>query len=205
MSVVSSPIPPGPSPEPVFRLTVQQYHAMIDAGVLTDDDPVELLEGILVFKMPKKPSHRLALRKLVKAIEFLLPTEYFVQSQEPITLATGEPEPDAAVVRAPEDNYATRHPGPQDVALVVEVADTTLERDRTIKLRSYAGAEIPIYWIVNLIDRTVEVYTSPQPRGADAAYGARAVHNEGDQIEVVLDGQKLGTIAVANVLPPVRL
>src|SRR5258706_12768291 len=99
MSVASSTILPGPSPEPVFRLTVPQYHTMIDAGVLTDDDPVELLEGILVFKMPKKPAHRLALRKLVKAIEKLLPDGYFVLSQEPITLDGSEPEPDAASIR----------------------------------------------------------------------------------------------------------
>src|SRR5438105_15908107 len=117
MSVVSSPIPPGPSPEPVFRLTVQQYHAMIDAGVLTDDDPVELLEGILVFKMPKKPAHRLVVRKLVKAIEKLLPEGYFVLSQEPITLSSGEPEPDAAVVRGSDEDYAMKHPGPADVTM----------------------------------------------------------------------------------------
>src|SRR6266550_6350338 len=128
MSAVSSSIPPGPSPEPIFRLTVQQYHAMIDAGVLTDDDPVELLEGILVFKMPKKPAHRLALRKLIKAIEKLLPDGYFVQSQEPITLSTSEPEPDAAVIRGRDEDYASRHPGGSDVALVIEVADTTVMR-----------------------------------------------------------------------------
>ena len=141
MSVVSSHIPPGPSPEPVFRLSVEQYHAMIDAGVLADDDPVELLEGILVFKMPKKPAHRLALRKLVKAIEKLLPVEWFVLSQEPITLGGSEPEPDAAIVRGRDEDYATRHPGAADVTMVVEIADTTVRRDRTIKLRTYAGRE----------------------------------------------------------------
>src|SRR2546430_17080177 len=106
MSSAAIPIPPSPSPEPVFRLSVEQYHAMIDAGVLTDDDPVELLEGILLFKTPKKPAHRLAVRKLVKAIEKLLPDGYFVQSQEPITLSASEPEPDAAVIRGRDDDYA---------------------------------------------------------------------------------------------------
>src|SRR5216110_880877 len=114
MSVIQSSTPPTPSPEPVFQLTVQQYHAMIDAGVLTDDDPVELLEGILVFKMPKKPAHRLALRKLIKAIEKLLPDGYFVQSQEPITLSASEPEPDAAIIRGPDEDYVSRHPSGGD-------------------------------------------------------------------------------------------
>ena len=113
MSASTSSIPPGPPPEPVFRLTVQQYHAMIDAGVLTDDDPVELLEGILVFKMPKKPAHRLALRKLIKAIEKLLPDGWFVQSQEPITLSTGEPEPDAAVIRGRDEDSQPAIRGPK--------------------------------------------------------------------------------------------
>src|SRR5438552_13204885 len=122
MSAIPTSPPPPPS-EPVFRLSVRQYHAMIDAGVLTDDDPVELLEGILVFKLPKKPSHRLVVRKLIKAIEKVLPEGYFVQSQEPITLATGEPEPDETLVRGSDDDFASRHPGPGDVAIVIEVAD----------------------------------------------------------------------------------
>src|SRR3954465_300703 len=111
MSTAVTQFPPHPSPEPVFRLSVEQYHAMIDAGVLTDDDPVELLEGILVFKMPKKPAHRLPVRKLFKAIDGLLPTGWFVQLQEPVTLSDGEPEPDASVVRGADEDYATRHPG----------------------------------------------------------------------------------------------
>src|SRR3954469_18658591 len=123
-------LPPGPSPEPVLRLSVQQYHAMIDAGVLTDDDPVELLEGILVFQMPEKPGHRIALAKLQRALTPLLPATLSLQFQDPITLADGEPEPDAVVFTGQAEDYADRHPGPSDVRLVVEVADTTLARDR---------------------------------------------------------------------------
>jgi Uma2 family endonuclease len=201
MSAVSS-TPPAPSPEPVFRLSVPQYHAMIDAGVLSDDDPVELLEGILVFKMPKKPAHRLALRKLIKAIEKLIPDGYFVLAQEPITLSTSEPEPDAAVVRGKDDDYAARHPAGGDVALVVEVADTTVARDRTIKLRAFATANIPVYWIVNLIDRKVECYSSPDPSSQPhPQYRSRMVFTESQAMEVLLDGARLGTIHVLDLLP----
>src|SRR4051812_42839410 len=112
MSTAPPPIPPAPSPEPVFPLSVEQYHQMIDAGVLTDDDPVELLEGILVFKMPKKPKHRFVIRKLAKAIEAVLPAGWFVQLQEPITLSNGEPEPDLSVIRGTDEDFITRHPGP---------------------------------------------------------------------------------------------
>src|SRR3954471_4448142 len=161
MSTAPLPIPPGPSPEPVFRLTVEQYHQMIDAGVLTDDDPVELLEGVLVFKMPKKPKHRVALAKLDRAMRALLPAAMSIQLQEPITLNDGEPEPDAAVFRGLPEDHADRHPGPGEVALVVEVSDSTLTRDRGIKLRSYARAGLRIYWIVDLVGRAIEVYTDP--------------------------------------------
>jgi Uma2 family endonuclease len=203
MSLASPSIPPSPSPEPVFRLSVQQYHAMIDAGVLTDDDPVELLEGILVFKMPKKPAHRLVLRKLVKALDKLLPEGWFVQAQEPITLSNGEPEPDAAVIRGTDEDYASRHPGPDDAAMVVEVADTTVQRDRTIKLRSYAGAGIGVYWILNLVDRTLELYTDPDPQAAEPRYRKVSVLTETESVDVVIAASHIGTIALCDLLPAV--
>src|SRR3954470_13780908 len=138
MSSAAVAFPLDPSPEPLFRLSIRQYHAMIDAGVLTDDDPVELIEGILVYKVPKKPRHRIALAKLQRSITPLLPSDVSLQTQEPITLSDGEPEPDAAIFRGKPEDYPQRHPGPNEVLLVVEVADTTLARDRGIKLRSYA-------------------------------------------------------------------
>jgi Uma2 family endonuclease len=201
MSSVPIPPPPAPSPDPVFRLSVEQYHAMIDAGVLTDDDPVELLEGVLVFKMPKKPSHRLALRKLFKALDRMLPEGCFIQLQEPITLDDGEPEPDASVVRGADEDYATRHPGPADVPLVVEVADSTLARDRGIKLRSYARAGIAIYWIVDLVGRKVEVYTAPQPQASPPSYKSKQVLDERARIPVELAGKVVGELPVATILP----
>src|SRR5438477_3813278 len=112
MSSALTQLPPAPSPDPVFRLSVEQYHAMIDAGVLTDDDPVELLEGILVFKMPKKPNHRLVVRLLTTAVDAALPRNYHFQAQEPITLGDGEPEPDGAVIRGQPRDFAQRHPAP---------------------------------------------------------------------------------------------
>src|SRR5437764_4760752 len=124
----------------VLRLSIGQYHAMIDAGILTDDDPVELIEGILVYKVPKEPRHSIALAKLQRAITPLLPSDVSLQTQEPITLADGEPEPDAAIFHGKPEDYPQRHPGPDEVMLVIEVADTTLARDRGIKLRSYARA-----------------------------------------------------------------
>src|SRR2546421_1324461 len=119
MSSLTTTLPPAPSPEPVFPLSVEQYHQMIDAGVLTEDDPVELIEGILVYKMPKKPRHRIAMANLRSAIEPLLPANMSLQMQEPITLADSEPEPDGAVFRGKPQDYRDRHPGPGEVFLVI--------------------------------------------------------------------------------------
>ncbi|MFI5379109.1 MAG: Uma2 family endonuclease [Tepidisphaerales bacterium] len=201
MSSVAVQVPPDPSPEPIFRLSVQKYHAMVDAGVLADDDPVELLEGILVFKMPKKPTHPLAVRLLTTAIDAVLPPEWHFRAQEPITLDDGEPEPDGAVVAGQPRQYAGRHPGPADVALVIEVADTTLDRDRGIKLRSYARAGIHTYWIVNLPDQCIEVYTRPESSADNPRYDSREVLAKGKVVDLVLGGRPVAGILVSDVLP----
>ena len=185
----------------IWRLSVQQYHAMIQAGILTEDDPVELLEGWLVLKMPKSPSHRMVTRLLGKALERLLPADWYVDTQEPITLIDSEPEPDVVVVRGDTRQYHDRHPGSQDVALVVEVADTTLRRDRTLKKRLYAQAGIPIYWIVNLPERWFEVYTQPSGPIESPDYGRRQDFGPADWVPVIIDNSEVGRIAVQQLLP----
>ena len=108
-----------------------------------------------------------------QALERVVGVGWYVDSQEPITLATSEPEPDGVVVRGPSDDYADRHPGPRDVALVVEVSDDTLARDRTLKKRVYAEAGIPTYWILNLVEGKLEVYTAPTGAVSIADYAHR--------------------------------
>ena len=146
----------------IWRLSIEQYHAIIQAGILTSDDSVELLEGWLVFKMPKNPPHRATTRLVRTALENILPAGWYVDSQEPITLSNSEPEPDIVVVRGDTRQYLDRHPGAEDIALIIEVSDTTLQRDRTVKKRIYARAGISIYWIVNLVEEQVEVYSQPK-------------------------------------------
>jgi Uma2 family endonuclease len=199
MSSLTTTLSPAPSDEPVFPLSVEQYHQMIDARVLTEADPVELIEGVLVYKMPKKPKHGLSIRKLQRAVESILPSRYFVQLQDPITLSRSEPEPDLVVVRGVIEDYADRHPGPADVAIVIEVADATLRRDRGMKLRAYARDGIAMYWIVNLAGRSVEIYTEPDP--AKLAYGKPRIYRNGSKVPVEIRGKKIGMIALADILP----
>jgi Uma2 family endonuclease len=184
-------------PEPVLPFTVAQYHAMIRMAVLESGAPIELLEGWLVRKALKSPPHSVFMSETSHALAALVPGSWTVDSQQPITTDDSEPEPDVTVVRGSRRDYSDRHPGPSDVGLLVEVAVTSLERDRGWKKRIYAAAGIPVYWIVNLVDGCLEVYS--QPSGAD--YADRQVLRPGDNVPVVLDATEVGRIAVKDLLP----
>ena len=119
-----------------------------------------------------------------------------INGQDPVTLTDSEPEPDAFVARG-EAPYADRHPGPDDLALLVEVADASLQRDRTQKRRLYALDRIAFYWIVNLRDRQVEACSDP--RGV--AYRRRHVYGPEDEVPLVIDGREVGRVAVRDILP----
>lgn len=188
---------PFPLPDLVWRFSTQQYHEMIGKGILTEDDPVELLEGILVTKMPKNPPHSLATHLLREALARLFSLGWYVKAQEPITLVDSEPEPDVAVIKGSPRQYADRHPGAEETAMVVEVADSSLSRDRGLKKRIYAKAGIPVYWIVNLAERKVEIYSQP----SETDYQQRQDFESDAEIPVIIEGSELGRIAVSDLLP----
>jgi Uma2 family endonuclease len=195
---VTSPFhSPASTREPVWRFTVAQYHRMVQLGILTEDDPVELLAGWLVQKMTKNPPHRVATRLVRDALEAIVPDGWYVETQEPITLAESEPEPDVAIILGNTRDYLDRHPGATEVALVVEVSDSTLERDRTLKQIIYAQAGIAIYWIVNLSDRTLEIYSAPDDTGT---YRTQQSIAEG-AIAVIIAGKAIGNLEVKQLLP----
>lgn len=188
-------------PEPVRRLTVAEYHKMIKAGIFDDDDPFELLEGWLVPKMPRNPPHDLTIGLAEDAIAMRLPTGWTHRSQTGMTTSDSEPEPDVTVVRGPRRRYYQHHPGPGDTAVAVEVSDSSLHRDQVIKQRIYARAKIPVYWIINLVDRRIEVYTNPTgPRGKPR-YRHRQDYGPNDEVPLVLDGKEIDRIPVRELLP----
>ncbi|MEO0732347.1 MAG: Uma2 family endonuclease [Bacteroidota bacterium] len=143
---------------PVHRFSVEDYHKMIDIGILGDEDRVELLDGKIIEMSPIGPFHAACVSKLAKFFFRHIANDYSCRQEQPITITVGsEPEPDFIVATYRKDEYATGHPHPQDIHLLIEVADKTLERDRTAKAIIYARAGIPEYWIVNLIDRQLEI------------------------------------------------
>ena len=193
--------PPAVPSEPIWRLSVEQYHEMARAGILTRDDRVELLEGWLVARMTKHPPHVLATGLILDALRGILPAGWYVSQEGPVTTPDSEPEPDVAVVRGTRRDYHDRHPGPQDVALVVEVADASLPRDRTLKKGLYARAQFPIYWLVNLPETRIEVYTDPTGPAAQPDYRQRQDYSPDDAVPVVIDGREVGRLAVRELLP----
>ena len=174
---------------------------MINTGILRSGDKVELLEGVLVPKMTLNPPHRIATKKTRRAIEPLLPEEWEYDSQAPITLLESVPEPDGMVYRSVLDQITERHPTPAEVALVIEIAESSLDDDRIVMHRIYAAARIPVYWIGNLPERKVEVYEEPTGAGIDAEYRRRRDFGMTDEVPLVLMGLQIGVIAVANLLP----
>jgi Putative restriction endonuclease len=204
-ATTSAPPSPGvavPPPLPVRRFTVDEYHRMIAAGILGEDDNVELLEGWIVPKMPRTPPHDGMISIIMlDVLTPRLPADYHCRGRSAVTTTDSEPEPDIAVVRGPKRVFLARHPGPADMRLVVEVADSSLERDRSHKSRIYASANIPVYWIVNLVDVQVEVYTDPTGPDPAPAYRTRRIYRPGDPVPFVLDGRDLGPIPAQDLLP----
>jgi Uma2 family endonuclease len=182
------------------RFSVAEYHRLIDLGILTEDDNLELLDGYLVHKMSRNPPHDAAIQKGTKKLLRLLPPGWDLRVQSAITLTESEPEPDFAIVRGDETAYRTRHPTAADVGLVVEVSDSTLVGDRDDKGRIYASAGITCYWIVNLNDQQVEVYTSPSGPIPDPKFAQRVDHRAGDSIALLLGGAPV-QVAVQDLLP----
>jgi Uma2 family endonuclease len=199
MSVLSAP--PFGGYHSFRRFTVDEYHHMIRAGVLEEDDPVELLEGYLVVKMPRNPPHEGTIDLTQGALIPHLPAGWFLRGQEAVTLSESEPEPDVAGVRGTRRSFLTRPPEPADIGILIEVADSSLQRDRDDKGRIYARASIPVYWIVNLVDRQVEVSTQPSGPVASPSYAQRQDYPPGSTVPLTLDGVAVAAVAVDDLLP----
>jgi Uma2 family endonuclease len=167
---------------------------MIAAGIYTERDRLTLIEGRLVRKMTKGRRHSRGSENCRHAIERALVPGWHLEIEKPVRLLTRDTlfEPDMFVARGVADDYEDLDPGPPDVALVVEVSDSSLAEDRAMA-DTYLGGGIPIYWLVNVADRQLEVYrddpTTPTIIGEDG------------HVDLVLDGQVVARIAVADLLP----
>lgn len=179
------------------RFTVEDFHRMETAGILKEDDRVELIDGELIEMTPIGPAHSACVNRLTRILVQRAGDRALVSVQNAVVMRPrSEFYPDVAVLRPRADDYAAELPGPQDVLLLIEVADTALRFDREIKLPRYAEVGIPEVWIVNLSDASIEVYRDPAPTG----YRSTTAFRRGDQLKPGL--LPALNIAVSEILPP---
>lgn len=191
-----------PPEYPVRRFSVDEYHRMIDAGILgADDERFELLEGWIVAPMTRKPPHDVSIDLTADALRKLVAEVTRIRVQAALTLSDSEPEPDIAVVRGQARDYVKRHPGPEDTLLVVEVSDSSIGRDRQIKSRVYGRAGIPLYWIIDVVRRRVEVYSEPTGPAEKAGFRQKKIFGEKDKLPLAIAGVSDVQIPVRELLP----
>ena len=180
------------------RLTVDQYDLMVTNGILPEVTYLELIEGRIVEKCRMTPPAACAAETCRELLNVIVPAGWYVRCGSPVRVPTrdSEPEPEVSIARGKPGDYWDRHPGPEDVALVVEVVRCDVADDRALAA-TYGGGGIPAYWIVNLIDRQLEVYAHP----TEGAYPAPTILGETESVELIIGGQVVGRIAVADLLP----
>ncbi len=182
-----------PHSPPLMRISCDRYHEMIASGGLREDDRIELINGYLVTKMSIGSLHSGMVNRLNRLLVRLFGDSAIVTIQNPVTIHEySEPEPDVVVAKFREDFYADRHPYPEDILLVIEVADTSLAFDREAKIPLYASCGIPESWLVDLIHHEIHVFRRPE----GAAYQETLVFRSGDLLPVPGSTE---TLAVAEL------
>ncbi len=178
------------------QFSVAEYDQMVEAGILTPDDRVELLEGWIVNKMPQNPPHASSVSRVRRRVDRVLPETWTMRIQAPITLSNSEPEPDITLARGEEEIYDTRHPAAGDIGVLIEVGDSTVLDDRRYKGILYAQEKIPEFWLINIPARKVEVYT--RPRGGK--YPKKVEYTEKQALPLILDDVKIADIPVRELM-----
>jgi Uma2 family endonuclease len=181
MLTTASPPAPRVTLTPPHRFTREEYHTMIKAGILGEDDRVELIAGQIVNQMPIGTAHAGMVNRLNQHFTNLAQGRCIVSVQNPVALdPISEPEPDIALLRPRADFYAVAHPGPEDILLIVEVADSSLGFDREDKIPLYAAGGVPEVWLVDLVSKTLSVYRRP----AHGAYTEVTHHRSGATVPI---------------------
>ncbi len=158
------------------RFTIAEYHRLTELGFFAEDDRVELIRGEISKMAAKGTAHTTCCRNLLRELAVLVAGQAELQCQDPISLPSGsEPEPDFAIVRQRSDHYLSGHPTPKDILLVIEIADSSLDYDREVKRSLYAEAAIAHYWLFNLIEQCLELYSEPYQNRGEFNYAVKRV------------------------------
>jgi Uma2 family endonuclease len=182
----------------LYRFSVRQYDTLIESRTIAEHERVELIEGVVVNKMGRNRPHIVAGNKGLRMLSAIIPSGWYVAKEDPVVVSNwSKPEPDLAVVRGQAEDYIAGDVTAADVALVVEIAESSLSADQEDMAQIYSSSVIPVYWIINLVDRCVEVYSEPDAAG----YQSCQRITSGEEVRVVIGGVEVGRIAVADLLP----
>jgi len=196
---------PAGLPEGVpYRLTAADYFRMVEEDIIPYDRRVGLWRGQLYEKMAKKLRHAGSQNLSLLALMRILPEGWCLWSESPILVDDfSAPLPDLCVVRGNPNVFTRRGSSPKlnEIGLVVEVADTSLRKNLTETLQTFARAGLPCYWVVNLVALRVEVYSGPEVAGEVARYATSAFFEPGTAVPLMLDGHEVGRIPAGDLLP----
>lgn len=172
-----------------YQFSVADYHRMLETGVLNEDSQVELLNGEIIKMTPIGPRHAASVDRINDLLKTTLDKQAIVRVQNPIQLDDySEPQPDISLLKRRADYYAAGHPTPADVLVAIEVADSSIDKDRTVKLPAYARAGIYEVWLVDLYEDRVEVHSNPH----NSLY---------QEVRIVQRGQEV----ISTTLPQLKL
>jgi Uma2 family endonuclease len=183
------------------RLTVDEFRRKAAMGELSQSKKFELLEGVVVAKARQTLKHETALENIQNIVGKLTPGGWHLRVQQPLNCGDSQPEPDIAIVKDALDMYVDRPPMPNMVSLVVEVADASLTLDRRVKGRVYARAGLSVYWLLNLVDSELEVYSRTSGPVPMPGYQEKRVYRAEDKLSLVVGLDDLGTVKVRDMLP----
>jgi Uma2 family endonuclease len=199
-SMPTQPAGPIRIPRPLYRMSLEQYESLIATGFFTKHDDVHLINGYVVNRMAESPEHGAVCDVIRRTMEVILlaVAGWHARGQNGLKIPSqvSIPRPDLAIVRGDWRDYLNRYPESRDTALVAEVSVSSLDEDRAMA-DIYAAGGVPVYWIVNVDDGQVEVYSNPGPSG----YQSHEVLAPGHVLSVMVNGVEVGEIPVADILP----
>ncbi len=183
------------------RFSVARYQKMIETGILDTNDKVELLEGYVVLKMAKNPPHDGTIMFVQGVLFRNIPPGWGLRTQSSLELLDSQPEPDFVVAKGTGRDYYNRHPTVDDIAVAIEVANTSLLRDTRDKARIYARAGVPIYWVIDVTNAQILIHSQPSGPTDAPAYADIRTIKAPDVVPLILDGVTVATIPATELLP----
>jgi Uma2 family endonuclease len=194
---IETPVAPEESP---YLFSTDEFYRLLETEFFPDEARVGLWEGRIYQKMSKTQAHAVTGDKVHRTLDRALPAGWYVGVENPITVSANKaPLPDLLVLRGEPDDYIEHRPGAADVGLVIELSFSSLKLDTGAKLASYASAGITAYWVINLVDRLIHVYSHPLP--AEGRFASTATIKPGESVPFALDGVQIAMIAASDLLP----